>query len=155
MQPSHFCNWKHFSCHQFTLFNTTSASDHLAIRSWGQPPYSPAGTTARSSSSSTSNNLRGIWKAKHSPHAPAQDTTQAAHPRSGWRRRAAVLPPRQCSWQGHACLAQTPWTTAATQVCGCFCLPEAEEEGLLSFQEEMLLYPGVNVPALTHFYVLT
>lgn len=36
-------------------------------------------------------------------------------------------------WQGQACLTQTLWTTAAPQVCVCFCLPEAKGEDSLCF----------------------
>lgn len=69
MQPSHFCNWKHFSCHWSTLF-THHLSSRPCCDPWvrngeGQPlpPVYPAGTAARSSSNPTSNNLQGVWKA--------------------------------------------------------------------------------------------
>lgn len=87
------------------------------------PPISPAGMTARSSSNSTSNNLQGLWKAKHSPHAPAQDTVQAIHPRSGLRRKDVVRPPLQCCWQGHACLTYPDSLNHSSHASLCLVLP--------------------------------
>lgn len=130
--PLIYTTYQHFSSRPHcSVWVGNSKAQHFA-------PVFPEGPAARplSITKSTSTNLQGIWKAKHSPHIPVQ----AIHPGSGLRRRDVVPPLQLSCWQGQACLTQTPRTTAATQACDWFCLPEAKGEDSLSFSGEILLY---------------
>lgn len=135
MQPSHFCNWKHFSCHRSMLFTTSSAADPTPIHRWKM-----------ASGNAYLLFCQQEWQTGHHATPPAIIFKAFRKPLSTrpspghhlryssqeWPEEEGCGSPWRCCWQGHPCLTQTPWTTAATQVCGCFHLPEAEE-GFLPF----------------------
>lgn len=90
---------------------------------------SPIGTIARSSSNFISTNNQGVWKAKYSPHIPAQDTIHVIHPKNSLGSRDVVSLPGSASGRGTRVL---PVSLNHSSYASLWLL-ETKEEGSLFF----------------------